>query len=249
MSIENERDLAALKKIGKIVAQCLQEMASKLEPGITTGDLDQIGHNFLERHGARSAPRLVYNFPGTTCISVNEEAAHGIPGARVFRAGDLVNIDVSAELNGYFADTGGSFIIPPKSDLKALLCAATKRALESAMAVARAGAPLNQIGKAIQTEASRSNLTVIENLGSHGVGRALHEDPDFIPGYYDPKDKRVLKQNQVITIEPFLSTGARQVFDTGDGWTLATSARYLTAQYEHTMVITKDRPLILTLPF
>lgn len=248
MSIQNENDLVALRKIGKIVAQCLQMMGSKLEPGITTLELDQLGQAFLEKHGARSAPRLVYNFPGTTCISVNEEAAHGIPGAKVLAAGDLVNIDVSAELGGYYADTGGSFIIPPETNIKRSLCNATKRALDMALLAARAGAPLNSIGKAIETEALRNKLTVIENLGSHGVGRALHEDPDFIPGYYDLKDKRVLKENQVITIEPFLSTGAREVFDTGDGWTLATSKRFLTAQYEHTLVITKDKPLIMTLP-
>ncbi len=248
MSIQNENDLIALRKIGRIVAQCLQFMGSKLEPGITTLELDQLGQAFLEKHGAKSAPRLVYNFPGTTCISVNEEAAHGIPGAKKLCAGDLVNIDVSAELEGYFADTGGSFIIPPESNLKKNLCLATKRALDLALAVARAGQPLNSIGRAIETEALRNKLTVIENLGSHGVGRWLHEEPDFIPGYYDPDDKRVLKENQVITIEPFLSTGAREVFDAGDGWTLATAKKYLTAQYEHTLVVTKGQPLIMTLP-
>lgn len=248
MSIENENDLIALRKIGKIVAQCLQYMRSKLEPGITTLELDQLGQVFLEKHGARSAPQLVYNFPGATCISVNEEAAHGIPGTKILSAGDLVNIDVSAELGGYFADTGGSFIIPPESNLKRNLCLATQRALEMAMRSAFAGQPLYSIGRAIEKEAIKNNLTVIENIGSHGVGRALHEEPEFIPGYFDPKDKRILKENQVITIEPFLSTGAREVFDTGDGWTLATSKKYLTAQYEHTMVITKGRPLIMTLP-
>jgi methionyl aminopeptidase len=248
MSIQNEQDLIALQKIGRIVAQCLQYMASKLEPGITTFELDQLGQAFLEKHGARSAPKLVYNFPGSTCISVNEEAAHGIPGPRILGAGDLVNIDVSAELDGYFADTGGSFIIPPETNVKRDLCLATKRALEMAMRAARAGQPLNLIGKAIEKEAMKNNLTVIENIGSHGVGKALHEEPDFIAGYYDPSDKRILKNNQVITIEPFLSTGATEVVDTGDGWTLATDKRFLTAQYEHTMIITKGKPIILTLP-
>ena len=248
MSIESENDLICLRKIGGIVANCLQHMALQLEPGITTREIDEIGRLFLEGHGARSAPKLTYNFPGTTCISVNEEAAHGIPGAKILNAGDLVNIDVSAELGGYFADTGGSFIIPPESKLKRDLCLATKSALNLAIKAARAGQKLNRIGQAIEKEALRNKLTVIENLGSHGVGRALHEDPDFIPSYYDPKDQRILLENQVITIEPFLSTGAKEVFDTGDGWTLATSKRFLTAQYEHTLVITKGMPLIMTLP-
>src|SRR3989344_569151 len=248
MSIENENDLIALRKIGKIVAQCLQYMGSKLEPGITTLELDQLGHAFLEKYGARSAPKLVYNFPGTTCISVNEEAAHGIPGTRILGAGDLVNIDVSAELDGYFADTGGAFFFPPGSNLKRNLCLVAKRALDMALRSTRAGQPLNGIGRAIENEAARNNLTVIENLGSHGVGRALHENPEFIPGYYDPKDKRILKENQVITIEPFLSTGATEVFDAGDGWTLSTDKKFFTAQYEHTLVITKGKPLIMTLP-
>ena len=248
MSIQTEQDLIALRKIGNIVANCLQYMGSKLEPGITTLEIDQLGFAYLEKHGARSAPKLVYNFPGTTCISVNEEAAHGIPGTKVLAAEDLVNIDVSAELGGYFADTGGSFIIPPESNLKRNLCLATKRALEMALRSAQAGKPLNCIGQAIEKEAKRNQLTVIENLGSHGVGRALHEDPEFIPGYYDPKDKRILKENQVITIEPFLSTGAREVFDSGDGWTLCTDKKHLTAQYEHTLVITRGKPLIMTLP-
>ncbi len=249
MSIESEKDLEALRKIGRIVANCLQHMSRKLEPGITTREIDELGRLFLEANGARSAPKLTYQFPGTTCISVNEEAAHGIPGTKILKAGDLVNIDVSAELNGYFADTGGSFIIPPESDIKKNLCLATKNALQMAMQVARAGNQLSSIGRAVEKEAQRNGLTVIENLGSHGVGRALHEAPGFIPNFYDPKDRRVLKENQVITIEPFLSTGAREVFDTGDGWTLATSKRYLTAQYEHTLVITKGMPLIMTLPY
>ncbi len=248
MSINTEKDLESLRKIGKIVARCLQHMHSKLEPGITTGELDAIGGRFLEFHGARSAPKLTYNFPGFTCISVNEEAAHGIPGSKILQAGDLVNIDVSAELDGYFADTGGSAIIPPHSNLYLRLCAAAKKALENAMIEARAGARINRIGHAIETEARRNGLTVIENLGSHGVGRALHEEPGFIAGYYDKRDTRILKENQVITIEPFISSGAHEVFENGDGWTLITKPGTYTAQYEHTMVITRGKPLIMTLP-
>jgi methionyl aminopeptidase len=248
MSINSEKDLIGLRNIGRVVARCLQHMQSKLEPGITTKELDAIGGQFLAAHGARSAPQLTYNFPGFTCISVNEEAAHGIPGNKILKAGDLVNIDVSAELDGYFADTGGSAIIPPESKLHLQICAVAKQALENAMLEARAGAKLNRIGYAIESEAKKHGFTVIENLGSHGVGRALHEDPGFIAGYYDKRDKRILKENQVITIEPFISSGAREVFENGDGWTLITQPGIFTAQYEHTMVITKGKPLIMTLP-
>jgi len=247
MSITTEKDLEALRKIGKIVARCLLHMQKQLEPGITTGELDSLGGRFLELHGARSAPKLTYNFPGYTCISVNEEAAHGIPGSKVLNAGDLVNIDVSAELDGYFADTGGSAIIPPETKLHLRICAAAKQALKNAMREARAGAKLNRIGHAIESEAIRNGFTVIENLGSHGVGRALHEEPGFIAGYYDRHDQRVLKENQVITIEPFISSGAREVHDNGDGWTLVTKSGQFTAQFEHTLVITKGAPLIMTL--
>ena len=248
MSISSQKDLESLRRIGKIVACCLQFMQSKLEPGITTAELDKLGGKFLELHGARSAPRLTYNFPGFTCISVNEEAAHGIPGSKVIKAGDLVNIDVSAEFDGYFADTGGSAIVPPESKLHLKLCAVAKTALENAMSEARAGAKINQIGRAIESEALRNGFTVIENLGSHGVGRALHEEPEFIAGYYERRDRRVLRENQVITIEPFISSGARQVVDKGDGWTLVTDPGVFTVQYEHTMVITKGKPLVMTLP-
>lgn len=248
MSISSEEDLEGLRKVGRIVARCLRHMQSRIEPGMTTSELDAIGGTFLEKHGARSAPQLTYNFPGHTCISVNEEAAHGIPSAKILKSGDLVNIDVSAELDGYFADTGGSSIIPPESKLHLAICTAAKRALENAMLEARAGAKLNRIGYAIEKEAKKNGFTVIENLGSHGVGRALHEEPGFIAGYYNKNDNRVLQENQVITIEPFISSGARTVSENGDGWTLVTSPGVFTAQYEHTLVITKGQPLIMTLP-
>src|SRR3954465_8323843 len=118
MTIQTQDDVVALKRIGRIVSLILQRMLDAAEPGMTTRDLDLIGERLLEEHGARSAPRLTYNFPGSTCISINEEAAHGIPGDRVIRAGDVLNVDVSAELGGYFADTGGTKIVPPTNPQK-----------------------------------------------------------------------------------------------------------------------------------
>jgi methionyl aminopeptidase len=248
MTLETEHDLLALQRIGKIVANCLQHMAQTMEPGMTTAELDSCATRFLAEHGAESAPRKVYNFPGTTCISVNEAVAHGIPGLQKLAPGDLVNIDVSAVLDGYYADTGASFIVPPAPPLKEAICQATQEALEAAIGAARAGLSLQVIGQSIERVARKHKMTVIENLGSHGVGRGLHEEPRFIPPIFDPKERRRLHENQVITIEPFLSNGARQVDTARDGWTLLTPRPYLAAQYEHTMVITKGRPLILTLP-
>ncbi len=246
MTIETEDDVAGLKRVGGIVSRVLQQMLDAAEPGMTTRELDLLGAKLLEQHGARSAPQLVYNFPGATCISINEEAAHGIPGDRVIQAGDLLNVDVSAELDGYFADTGGTRIVPPTTAQKTRLCHATRMALEQAMKQARAGQPINAIGAAIQRTAKSHGFRVIENLASHGVGRALHEEPAHILGYFDPKDRRVLHEGMVITIEPFLSTKSRVVTESTDGWTLVGTPGNLSAQYEHTMIITKGAPIVVT---
>jgi methionyl aminopeptidase len=246
MTIESQQDVDALRRVGRIVSVVLQRMLDAIEPGMTTAELDALGERWLAEHGAQSAPRLSYGFPGATCISVNEEAAHGIPGPRVIRKGDLVNVDVSAELDGYFADTGGTRIVPPGTPLKTRLCHATRTALDNAMRQARAGAPINAIGRAIQTTAKAYGFRTIRNLASHGVGRALHEAPTEIAGYFDPNDRRVLHEGMVITIEPFLSTRSTQVDETGDGWTLVGAPGNLSAQYEHTMIITRGAPLVMT---
>lgn len=246
MTIETKEDVEKLKIIGKIVADTLKLMMKEAKAGMTTLELDNIGKDYLEKFNANSAPYVTYKFPGFTCISVNEEIAHGIPGDRVLKEGDIVNVDVSAELDGYFADTGGSFVVGESSPDQKRVMKATREALNAAMDVARAGAPLNLIGKAVEKVARKHNLKVIENLGSHGVGRALHEEPGFIPNFYDPDDKRVLKEGQVITIEPFLSTKSKWVDESNDGWTLYCEEGNIAAQYEHTMIITKHRPLIVT---
>lgn len=246
MTIETQDDVVALKRIGRIVSLTLQRMLDAAEPGMTTRELDLIGQRLLEEHGARSAPKLTYNFPGSTCISINEEAAHGIPGDRIIRAGDVLNVDVSAELGGYFADTGGTTVVPPTNPQKTRLCHATRTALAEAMKTARAGQPINRIGAAIERTAKAYGFKIIENLASHGVGRALHEEPEHIPGYFDPSDTRTLHEGMVITIEPFLSTKGRIVTEASDGWTLAGVNGNLSAQYEHTMIITKGAPIVVT---
>lgn len=246
MTIETKQDIEQLKIIGKIVSDTLKLMMKEAKPGMTTAELDEIGRAFLEATGAKSAPKLVYNFPGTTCISLNEDIAHGVPNGTKLKEGDLVNIDVSAELNGYFADTGGSFVVGKSSEIQKKVMKATREALNAAVGVVKAGTPVNQIGKQIEKVAKKHNLKIIRNLGSHGVGRALHEEPGFIAGFYDPSDRRILQEGQVITIEPFLSTKTEEVEEADDGWTLYGEKGNVAAQYEHTMIITKTGTIVVT---
>jgi methionyl aminopeptidase len=246
MTVENQADLEGLLRTGRVVSMVLEKMLQALEPGMTTAELDDMGARLLASHGARSGPQVTYGFPGATCISVNEEAAHGIPGERVIRAGDVVNIDVSAEIDGYFADTGGTRVVPPISALKRRLCHATQTALAGALGQVRAGRPINAIGKAIAQVARRQRFKVIKNLAGHGVGRSLHEEPTNILGFHNPKDRRVLREGQVLAIEPFLSTRSSLVRESDDGWTLLADPQNLSAQYEHTVVVTKGRPIIIT---
>lgn len=244
--VDNEEDLTHLKTIGRIVFETLTLMSKQMEIGMTTLELDLIGAENLAKYGANSAPKVTYDFPGFTCISINEEAAHGIPGNRIINAGDVVNIDVSAELNGYFGDTGGTFLVPPVDPKMAYLCQSTRKALREAMKVAKAGARINAIGRAIEKTAEKAGFVTLKDLGSHGIGRSLHDEPQFIPNFYDETDHRKLKEGQVITIEPFLSTKAEATQTEDDGWTLTTGLGNFSAQYEYTMLITKNKPMILT---
>lgn len=248
MLIRNEDDIDGLRTIGRIVARTLQEMARAIEPGVTTAELDAIGARLLAQAGARSAPRSVYSFPGETCISVNEEAAHGIPGERMLKPGDIINIDVSAERDGYFGDTGATFIVPPAAAADSRLVATAEAALQAAMAAARAGERLNVIGHAIETTARTEGFRTLRDLGSHGVGRSLHEAPRFIPNYLDPSDQRRLDEGRVITIEPFISTHSSTCRTAEDGWTLISGRGNRSAQFEHTMIIRCGAPEIMTLP-
>jgi methionyl aminopeptidase len=245
MIVTNDRELKALKRIGRIVARTLQAMRLYAQPGMTTLELDRYGERLLTAAGAVSAPRKAYDFPGATCISINEEAAHGIPSARELTVGDMVNIDVSAELDGYYADTGGSFVIPPSDALKEKLCDATLRARAAGIKAARADEPINKVSRAIQQAAQMRGFNVVRNLSSHGVGAALHEEPT-IRSYFDPRDTERLRDGQVITIEPFLSPHSQRVVELDDGWTLAGRPGSLFAQYEHTIVITRSAPIIVT---
>lgn len=248
MIISSEDELEKLKDIGRICGRAVKIMADAMEPGMTTRELDAIGRKFIEGEGAQSAPEVCYQFPGATCISINEEVAHGIPGDRVIAAGDLINIDVSAVKDGFFGDTGSSFAVG-KADAKTQrLVRDGKRALWVGLSQVKTGGRLAAIGEAIGTFARKNRYTLIQNLASHGVGRSLHEEPTEISTWPDPDETRIMEEGQVFTIEPFLSLGANFAEDGDkDNWTLFSSPKALTVQFEHTLVVTKNGPLILTL--
>jgi methionyl aminopeptidase len=246
MSIESERDLAGLQAAGNVVVEALAAMRAAVRPGVTTRQLDEVGARVFERHGARSAPQLAYGFPGVNCISVNDEAVHGVPSDRTLVDGDLVKLDVTAELDGYMADAAITVPVGTVTEDARRLIAAAERALTRALDVARAGVRLNEIGRAVQSEVEQAGFFVLPQLGGHGIGRTIHEPPS-VPNHYVASDDTVLTEGLVITIEPIISaTTARAVGPGSDGWTIATADRGLSAHVEHTIVITRQAPVVLT---
>ncbi|ATL45740.1 type I methionyl aminopeptidase [Chitinophaga caeni] len=249
MSISSQAELDGMTAVSKAVAYTLKMMREYAKPGMSTKTLDDYGKQILEKMGANSAPYLTYKFPGYTCISVNNEIAHGIPSEqRILQNGDLVNIDVSAELNGFWADNGGSFILG--DDLQGLqpLVSASKRILYKAIHEIHGGVKINEIGGLISREARRSGFTVIKNLVGHGVGRGLHEAPHEIPCFHDRHNRAKFKINSVVAVETFISTKGTEAFtDQNDGWTLKGIDGTFVAQHEHTILITDSKPIILTL--
>ncbi|MGI4728931.1 MAG: type I methionyl aminopeptidase [Janthinobacterium lividum] len=245
MSIESENDLIGMRKASEAVAITLKRMSAYAKPGMSTYELDQYGAAILASFGARSAPKLVYKFPGCACICVNHEAAHGIPSKkRILQEGDLINIDVSAELNGFFSDNGGSFVLG--HDLQALnpLVQASKEILHKAIYQIKGGVKINEIGRLIDEEAKKRGFKVIKNLCGHGIGRKLHEAPSHVANYHDRTNLSRFKKNSVVAIETFISTKAHYTTADEDGWTEMTSG--FVAQHEHTIVVTDKEPIILT---
>jgi len=234
-----------MRRAGALVRGIFDAMKAAALPGVTTRALDSLAARLLAEAGARSAPQLFYDFPGATCISVNEHAAHGIPDERVLRSGDMVNIDVSAELGGYVADMGESFVIGRGRRAQQHICDAVRHAVHEAVREIRPGRSLNVIGRAAQRVADRHGYRIVRNLGSHGVGRSIHEEPSYVP-LDNPKESRRLKEGLVLTIEPFFTTGEPWVDELTDGWTLAVGRGHLVAQFEHTVIVTRTGAEILT---
>ncbi|KAA3437650.1 type I methionyl aminopeptidase [Rufibacter hautae] len=247
MSISSESEFIGMQKISEVVALTLKEMRNYAQPGMTTKEVDNFGGALLKQFGAKSAPALSYGFPGWTCISLNNEIAHGIPsGQKVLQEGDLINIDVSAELDGFWADNGGSFVLGQDIHNHLPLVNASKRILRKAIDHIKGGVRIAEIGRLIENEASKSGYKVIKNLTGHGIGRKLHEEPSEIANYYDRLNLKRFKKNSVVAIETFISTNSTIANTMKDGWTLVGNRGGFVTQHEHTIVITDGKPIILT---
>ncbi len=244
MSIESTSDLEGVREAGRITTETLNALVAHTRAGVTTGELDAIAKDVMARNGARSAPAMVYGFPGTVLISVNDEIVHGIPGRRVLQDGDLVSLDVTIEKDGFVADAARSVIVGAGSATARALVRAAERALQAALAVATAGTRVNEIGRAVQGEVRGSGFAVVRGLCGHGVGRTIHEPPE-VPNIYDRAQRDVLTDGLVLTIEPMISAGSSYPVQDADGWTLRTRDGSLAAHCEHTLVITRGAPMIL----
>jgi len=245
MSIESAIDLDGMREAGRITSETLDALQAAVSEGVTTGELDAIAKAVLARNNARSAPAMVYGFPGTVLISINDEIVHGIPGARRLRRGDLVSLDVTIEKDGFVADAARSVIVGRGSKGARDLIAAAESSLRAALQVARAGTRVNEIGRAVQNEVRRHGFSVVAGLCGHGVGRTIHEEPQ-VPNIYDRSQRDVLTDGLVLTIEPMISAGSPHPVQAADGWTIRTEDGSLSAHHEHTIVITRGAPIILT---
>ncbi len=245
MSIDSAGDLDGMRRAGDTVAFVLRAMRDAIRPGMTTAELDAVAVWALEQRDARSAPHVVYGFPGATCISVNDEIVHGVPGPRVVRAGDVVKIDVTAEDGGYIADAATTVLVGDVSGVARRLRRAAVSALHAALAVATAGARVAAIGRAVESHARQEGFFVVRELCGHGVGRRIHEAPD-VPNYDDPFSTTRLTEGLVIAIEPMLAAGPASARQCDDGWTISTDDQSLAVHEEHTVVITRGAPLVLT---
>ncbi len=246
MSIKNQSDLEALKYIGRVARATLTTLKANTKAGVKTIELDNIAEGIFKKHGIRSAPKIIYGFPKTVLISINDEAVHGIPNERIIKAGDVVKLDVTPELNGYIVDTAITVLIPPVQPHLKRLSDCADQTLKKAINLAQAGCRINKIGHNIEKEVKKQGFNVIPTLAGHGVGKSIHEEPE-IPNVYDWRLRQRLKEGAVITIEPIITTGKGQVYKAKDGWTVKTKDRSPVAHFEHTLIIQKDAPpLVIT---
>jgi methionyl aminopeptidase len=245
VSTDDPTEIEGLRAAGRAVAATLRELRRHVRPGVTTAELDQVAARTMARHGARSAPRLVYDFPGAICISVDDEAVHGIPGPRRLREGQLVKLDVTVEREGYFADAAISVPVGRVKPAVSRLVATAQTALNEALEAARPGLTLAELGGIVEAAVERRGARVLRELSGHGIGRTIHEGPS-VPNFADPDATETLTKGMVMTIEPIIAQSTRQTVGEDDGWTISTADGSASAHAEHTIVVRDGRPLVLT---
>jgi methionyl aminopeptidase len=245
MSIQSEADWRGLRRAADVARETLDALEGHLRAGITTGELDRAAAAIFRKRGARSAPALVYGFPGTVLISVNDEIVHGVPGKRRIVSGDLVKLDVTVEKDGYIADAARSVIVDSGSEVVTKIRECAIAAFEASLTVARSGNRVSEIGRVVEREVHGRGFTVVHGLSGHGVGRTIHEPPT-VHNHYVPMQRDVLEEGMVLTIEPLISAGSADAIQDTDGWTLRTADGSLAAHHEHTLVITAGAPILLT---
>ena len=245
MSIESDDDLTGIRRAGRLVADALAAMRDAVRPGITTRELDAIGAERIARAGGRSAPQIVYGFPGINLISVNDEIVHGVPGDRQLQPGDVVKLDVTVDLDGFIADAAETVIVPPVTLAAARLRACARDAFRKGMAAAQVGNRVRAIGSAVERHVRSCGFHVVRELSGHGVGRTIHEEPT-VPNYDDPFAVRKLTNGLVLTIEPLIAASAARPVTGEDGWTIRTDNGALAAHHEHTIIVWRNGPEIVT---
>jgi len=247
MSITNSTELLGMQNASQAVADTLKTMVEFAQPGMSTKTLDDYGAKILTAYGAKSAPYETYGFPGWTCISVNNEFCHGIPSAQtILKAGDLINIDVSAELDGFWADNGKSFVLGRDENGHQQLIDASKEILHKAIYSIKGGVRISDLGRLIETEAKKRGYKVVKNLTGHGVGRSLHEAPLEIANYRDRFNRQRFRKNTTVAIETFIATHSTYAATLNDDWTMVGNKGGFMAQHEHTVLVTGGQPTVLT---
>ncbi len=246
VTLKSPREIELMRQAGRIVANALQNVRERTEPGMTTKDLDKMAERAIRQQGGEPAFPHINHFPGTACISVNSEVVHGIPGKRVLREGDLVKIDIGAIYRGYHGDAAVTVAVGSIGDEARRLMDATERCLSEGIAAARAGSFMNDIGGAIQDYVEPLGFSVVRQYVGHGVGRELHEEPN-VPHYRQAVRGLRLRPGMTFTIEPMINAGTFETRLQSDNWTVITKDGRLSAQFEHTVAITEDGPEVLTI--
>jgi len=245
--VKDADTIERMRVAGRIAAQALQEVGRHVAPGVTTDELDRVGHDFLVANGAYPSTLGYKGFPKSLCTSINEVICHGIPDDTELRDGDIVNVDITAFIDGVHGDTDATFLVGDVAEEDCLLVERTREALDRAIKAVRPGRPVNVIGRVIESYARRFGYGVVRDFTGHGIGTAFHSGL-VIPHYDDPRATTVMEPGMTFTIEPMLNLGTHEWEMWADGWTVVTRDRRRSAQFEHTVLVTEDGAEILTLP-